>query len=275
MLPVEALGGGPPQALEVTGSMSEDRGIYPRNPHYGSGVYRRRIRLAAGVGAVVGELEDCNHGFRVAVSHDGERVTAIDGEALRVPYNTCPEALGNLRRLVRTPLGLSARELNAIADPTSNCTHWLDLTVLAIGQAARGATPVRQYDVEVTDEVDGVACARVWRDGELVHDWRTGDFVLSAPAHLAGNTLFRGFAAWASQAFAGDEQEAAFVLQKGYFVAQARRFDVDAAAGRLAADHGMGQVCFSYSAGNAERARRQPHTVRDFTDTPEQLLRFL
>lgn len=254
--------------------MIENPASYPPNPDFGTGCYRRRIRLAAENGAVIGELEDTNHGFRVRLSHDGERVTAIDGDALRVPYNTCPESLRNLQRLAGVALDTDTSRLYAIADPLSNCTHWLDLTVLAIGQAARGSA-LRQYDVEVTDAVDGVSEARVWCDDELVHDWRASDFTLRAPTLLAGKTLFQGFAAWAREAFAGDEQEAAFVLQKGFFVAQARRFDIDAAAGRFAAEFGRGPVCYSYSADNADRARRLPDTVRDFTDTPEQLLRFL
>ena len=51
---------------------------YPRNTNYGSGCYRRRIRLEHSDGCVIGALEDTNHGFTVTVHHDGEQITVCD-----------------------------------------------------------------------------------------------------------------------------------------------------------------------------------------------------
>src|ERR1017187_6873007 len=52
------------------------------NPLYGSGVFRRRVRLVNQPGFVCAELEDEAHGFRLHVGHDGLKVIAIAVEAL-------------------------------------------------------------------------------------------------------------------------------------------------------------------------------------------------
>jgi chromosomal replication initiation ATPase DnaA len=78
---------------------------YPRNPDYGTGTYRRRIRLEQGDGCVYGALEDTNHGFTVTVYHDGEHVTAIEGDAKRVPYTSCPGALNPIKGYIGSGTG--------------------------------------------------------------------------------------------------------------------------------------------------------------------------
>lgn len=249
------------------------------NPDYGHGVYRRRVRLEPGAGRMAGAIEDTNHGFRVVVHHRDGVVTAIDGEAMRTPLSTCAEALTPLRRLVGASVHAAAHELNTLAGARANCTHWLDLACLAINHIPRQSdadlTGPRQYDVEVTDEVDGLAELRVFLDGRLVHEWQSQGMQLRAPQLLADKTLFRGFSAWARECFAGDELEAAVVLQRGVFVAQARKTAVDPVlAARPASEFGREAVCYSYSPGNAERAFHVVDSMRDFTDTPEQLLRF-
>lgn len=249
---------------------------YPINPDFGHGSFRRRIRLEQIGNSVDGKLEDCNHGFCVTVFHDGEKVTAIEPEHKRVPYTTCGGAGSELQVLVGTPLGLSSQALAERINPRANCTHWLDLTLLAIRHAARSNESVRQYDIEVPDEDGRATEARVLRNGELIHSWQIRDWVVKAPQALAGNTLFRGFSAWANAAFVDeDEKEAAFVLQKGYFVSRARRFDIEKVAGESAAAHmSMRDVCYSYSAPQRDTAVRTSGTTRDFTDTPEELLQF-
>ena len=247
---------------------------YPINPDFGKGIYRRRIRLEKQGNSVRGQLEDCNHGFCGVVHHDGNKITAIDPEHKRIPFDTCGGAAKPLMTLIDTPLGLNARQLAERVDPRANCTHWLDLTLLAIRQAARDEA-VRQYDVEVPDELDSPTDAKVFRNGELIHHWQMRDWVIQAPAGLEGNTLFRGFSAWANREFTDDEQEAAFILQKGYFVSRARRFDIEQIAGESAARHkSMHDACYSYSEPQRSKAHRTSGTTRDFTETPEELLKF-
>ena len=87
--------------------------------------------------------------------------------------------------------------------------------------------------------------------------------------------MLHGFAAWANETFTGVEQEAAFVLSKGIFVSLSRLYDMANVAGRSALENeSMRGVCFSYSDGVMERARYPGTNTRDFSDTPELLLRF-
>ncbi len=245
------------------------------NPHYGEGVFRRRIRLVSSADTVVGELEDCAHGFRTTLVHDDQRVTEVLGEAIRYPMTTCPGAVEPLQALRGTPLTMSAGDINKHGNPFGNCTHLYDLTILAIAHTQYDKVE-RQYDVEVDDERDGVSEARVYLDGELIHCWQTAAFAVVAPEVLKGNTMFKGFSAWAGAEFAGVELEAAHVLQKGYFVAQARRYDIEKTAGQPAAlEPARRNVCYSYSDGVIEGAVRLGGGSRDFTFSEEALLRFL
>ena len=111
------------------------------NPHYGTGMYRRRVRLSHGVEAdqrqVIAEMEDDNHGFRLVVTHDGQQITAIESNALRLPMTTCADAGSVLRQLVRVPLSDSPRALAAHSNPRLHCTHQFDLLGFASTHALR------------------------------------------------------------------------------------------------------------------------------------------
>lgn len=248
----------------------------PPNADYGNGIFRRRIRLDGEAGVVRAALEDNLHGMRCAVFHDGERVIDIQSESLRVPFNTCGGAITPLRALIGQSIERSERELGQHAVPRRNCTHLLDLTLLAIAHAARGIG-VRQYDVAVTDETEQQGSrATVHRDGVLIHEWLIRESLFVEPARWAGQAVLSGFAKWAGAAYSGDELEAARVLQKGYFVACARRYDVGSMDGGAAIkETSMLGSCHTYSDGVVEHAYRHNHTVRDFTHDDTALLRFL
>ncbi len=249
---------------------------YPSNPHYGHGVYRRRIRLEQGDGCVHGALEDTNHGFRVTVHHNGSTVTAIDAQPLRIPYTSCPGAIEPIKGFVGTSIHASLRDLNFHMPPSSNCTHLLDLTVMSIRHAAN-ATPVRQWDIAVTDLTDTQdAICTVHRDGKPIFCWQARDLKLTHPPEFKGNAFYLGFGKWATQVFSGDELEAAFILQKGYFVSLARIFDVDKLAGEpaLASKASMGGACYTYSSPAIEHGVRSSGSIRDFSDCEEKLLLF-
>lgn len=250
---------------------------YEIDPSYGTGIFRRRIRLWKEGLVLRGALEDCNHGFTVAITHDGKQITAVSGEPKRIPFNTCDGALEPLQRLIGCDLGSSALALLTHAGPRANCTHWLDLAVLTIVHGSR-AEAVRQYDIEVNDENSNgdPQCLRVLRNDVLIHEWLSRGGVIASPGPMQGVTLFQGFSAKAAAAFTdADELEAALVLQKGNFVGQARRFDLKKLVGEGASvDEVMRGVCFTYSAERSHGAFRLPGTLRDFTSTPEQLLQF-
>lgn len=250
---------------------------YPPNPHYGSGRYRRRIRLEQGNGYVQGALEDTNHGFTVTVRHDGEHVTAIEAQARRVPYTSCPGAVVPIKGYVGTRIRDDLKALNFHMPPAANCTHLLDLTVMSIRHAA-SADPVRQWDVTVTDQTaDSDSVCTVQRDGEEIFRWRARDLQLTDPPELAGKPFYLGFGKWASKHFTGEALEAAFILQKGYFVSLARFFDMEQMAGEpaLASKDGMGGACYTYSSPAIEQGVRTAGSVRDFSDAEEYLLKFV
>lgn len=84
----------------------------------------------------------------------------------------------------------------------------------------------------------------------------------------------RGFHAWASRQFEGAELEAAIALQRAYFVAQSRRFSFRPRSQPWHRRWHAARQLLLYNHGAVERALRSTNTVRDFTHTPEKLLRF-
>lgn len=249
---------------------------YPDNPSYGSGCFRRRIRLRAEGQRVIAELEDHNHGFRIKLDHDNQLVTRIDAETLRIPFSTCPGAVVPLRELEGLPVTDDTDALLAQSNPSANCTHMYDLSLLAIAQAARGPGQ-RVYDMCISDEQgeDG-GIAEIKVNGETLHRWRCRDWTILEPAELAGKVLFKGFTHWANATFSGEARRAAFALQKAYFVSSARRYDLNAMAGEAANDSRefMYGACYTYTSPQIEKALRVPDSVKDFSDTEHQLLQF-
>lgn len=261
--------------MPTQSSDSRDINEFPLNPNYGSGCFRRRIQLRGQPGRVIAELEDNCHGFRATLHHNGTELTALETETLRTPFNTCASATHPIQALVGIAIGSDPRQINESVNPFSNCTHLFDLCALAIAHAARGEC-TRTYDVSVDDEVgEEAANAVVSRDGVEILRFKTREWQLMDPPEVRGKPLLRGFAAWANDFYKGDEREAAFVLQKGYFVSSSRRIDLASLEGTRATDSlHVPNVCHSYSDAIIGDAVRLPDTVRDFTDCPEQLLRF-
>lgn len=256
---------------------------FKTNPDYGSGVFRRRIRLLREGdhhhGQVHGALEDCNHGFQSTVLYQNGLVTEIKPQFMRIPFTTCSGAGQPLQKLAGAAVRSSPAELLAIAPPLANCTHLHDLTLLAIAHS-QCEHKVVQYDVEVTDAREGISDLRVWRstgygDKTLIHHWLSSNYAILSPAHLKDKPLFMGFSRWANAQFSGVENEAAFVLQKGNLVSIGRMLDVEAMTGSRAIDENDRVACFTYSPQNSSAAVRIGNTVRDFTDHEEKLLKFL
>ncbi|WP_168159980.1 DUF2889 domain-containing protein [Steroidobacter denitrificans] len=220
------------------------------------------------------DLEDTNHAFRLVLSHDGEHITAIEPEFVRHPFNTCPESKKYLvGLLIGQPLQ-QVPDIRRALETRSSCTHVTDMTALALSHVGEPGLE-RLYDIEVDDERDGRARARITCDGLAMHDWIVAAHAVVEPRVFAGQPMMRGFHAWAREAFSGLQREAAFMLQRGYFVAQARRYDSSPEREHPAIRDGMPDgVCYSYSAPVVQRAERIEGSRRDFTDNPEALLRF-
>ena len=245
------------------------------NPNYGQGVFRRRIKLENCKNHLLAELEDCNHGFRLRLYHDNTSVTAIEVETLRYPLSTCRNAGQPLQVLVGCKLTASIERILRYARPRDNCTHLFDLASLAIAQATRNEK-CRIYDIEVPDSTDGTSGLLIRRNGDIIHHWQAIDHSLSAPQVLSGKPLMKGFYLWAFKHFQDEELEAALALQKGYFVSRARHIDLDASAGMPASgDKYMLGACYTYSPAIVVDAVREANSVRDFSECPEQLLKFV
>lgn len=199
---------------------------FPRNPAYGSGAYRRRIRLLRQGNTVLALLDDTNHAMWVRVRHDGVRVTGVEGQTRRAPNSNCPGAAAALRELVGLPIATPRSELFGEGRPFRNCTHLFDAAALAMEQALRG-TPGRTYDIVIPDETDEPVIAEVLRDGRPLIRWRMsrGEIVEFAPDPPV--PVMRGFTGWAIAHLEGEMLDAAFLLQRAYLVAGGRQWIVD------------------------------------------------
>lgn len=266
--------------------MSQDSGTdkafdFPPNPDFGQGSFYRRVRLQKGEDAqgsyVLGEVEDCNHGFISKLYYHNNKVTDIQAEDKRTPFDTCHGALVPLKELIGQPLGQSVKEMMQQLDAGRHCTHWLDLTLLCMQQALREESE-RDYIIDIPDEKPGSATVATIRlNDKIIHQWQVQEWQVIAPQILAGNTLYKGFARWANRLL-GDNAtalEAAYILQKSYFVSKARPMDLNTLAGEPALNHSvMLGACYSYSEPVVNIAKRSFNAVKDFTDCEEQLLSF-
>lgn len=249
----------------------EPKRLADRNPNFGSGALRRRVRLIAEGQVVHAGVEDSYHSFRLQLHHDRVQVTAIEPRVLRAPLSTCPAADVPLRGFVGMPLDQPWRRLVAQENPRRHCTHLFDLAVLAMAHARRGGE--RTYDVTVPDEYPDPVWTTVHRDGELVLRWQTFKGKILQPVELAGQPLLQGFSKWANAALREDELEAAIVLHKGYFVSRARPWNVEAHAGKGVAHHEtMRGACHSYSEPQMSVAVRTRGTTIDTSDPAIPLL---
>jgi hypothetical protein len=248
----------------------------PTDPRYGTGCYRRLIRLhRRDARTIDAALEDDPHAVALVLSHDRTHVTAVEARAERFPLTTCSGATGALQSIVGAPLAPSTLALKRHADPRSNCTHLFDLAALAIAHALRDET-TREYRIAIPDMVDGVQEAVLERDGAEVLRWTLKRGRITAPAPYAGQMVFGGFTTWVLANLANDDLEHALLLARAVFVASSRMFDMDQAHKGPAAEHGMPLgVCWSYSSPRAEQAYRVRGSRRDFTTTPDALLRWI
>ena len=143
----------------------------PINPAYGSGMFRRRIRLTSGDGWVFGELEDSSHAFRVKIAFDAERIIDVAPETIRYPMTMFDGGLP-VKAIIGMPLGLSASELAKQLTPRLQCTHLFDLSVLAYQHIQRTVSE-RLYDIQIPDETEAKQPRplEVFQDGQRVLSW--------------------------------------------------------------------------------------------------------
>jgi hypothetical protein len=248
---------------------------YPLNADYGSGMFRRRIRLVSTTATVDAYLEDDFHAFQLHLHHDGQVIQEVEAESIRIPAVACTEAPTILHGFVGRKLTADHGLFRSYDDPRLHCTHLHDLLWLACAHATR-AIGMRQYDVTVPDLHRGRSEATVSIDGVAVHCWIVDMKSILAPSEHSGIPLQKGFSSWAAATFSGEALNAAFVLQMGIFVARARRLDVETA--RRAGNGGgpeIGAVCYTFQPQTRLRFVPTLGAVRDFSKVPERLLKFL
>lgn len=199
---------------------------FPRNPAYGSGIYRRRIRLIRQDGAVLSLIDDTNHAMWARICHDGHHVTATEGQTLRAPNSNCPGASAALRELVGLPLSLPRAELFGEGRPFRNCTHLFDAAALAMEEALRDE-PGRTYDIIIPDETDRPIVAEVLLNGRSLLRWSLSKGAVIEFDPDAPIPIMKGFTGWAAKHLQGEELDAAFLLQRAYLVSTARHWIVD------------------------------------------------
>lgn len=240
--------------------------FYPPNPDYGTGACRRIIGIASRPGTVDAHLSDNFHEMRCRIRHDGRIVTAIESEAIRIPTSACPGAASILQELVGIRLDTPKRALYADGRALRHCTHLFDLAVLAIGFAP--SPPMRtRFEAIVPDELDAPVFLSIRQDGRIVHRWLVRDGVIQEPESLRGNILGKGFAHWASTAFAGSTLDAATILARTWLIAIGRQFLTTATAGQpIAVNRDMAGRCFAYSPPHAATAVFLPGHLRSETD---------
>lgn len=237
------------------------------------GAYRRRIRLTPDGHTVEGELEDDFHHFGVVITHDGERVTAVEGDAVRFPWTTCPGAVAELAPLVGARLSARPTAVGEVMPARQNCTHLFDLAGLAVAHAARGADDLRQYDVTVPDrDEDGRSQVTLQRDGEQVLAWTVVWNRIEAPEPYAGRQLKGSFLAWAESELEPEEAEAAIVLRRACHISWGRAQDLDRYRAADELLEVMSGTCFTFQPDRAVAGHRVLGSIRDFTDAPDALL---
>ncbi|WP_157219404.1 DUF2889 domain-containing protein [Flavisphingomonas formosensis] len=243
---------------------------------YGEGVTRRRIRLTGEPGTVFAELEDHAHAMRLRLHHRDGRIVAIEPDFHRYPLIACTGAAEPLEALVGEPVGQDARTFFGGGRARRNCTHMFDLAWLASRHALRGDGQ-RLYAVDIPDMSDDRMEIAVRCDGADLFSLVVEDGMIQSPLPFAGRHLFRGFASWLGEtdALGETEIEAAMIVQKVVLIQPARRYRLPAGPVGAAEKRAIAGACYSYAPERIDHAERRADVLRDFSDRPEDLLKFL
>ena len=257
------------------------------------GIFRRTIRISGRPGEMRAELEDDYHRFAVDLSHDGERVLAVRGEAIRTPYDTCWLAPGALGVLEGLPLQPYASDFVRLSNSRAQCTHMYELAALAGSHALRQAFAVTYAAEAFYPLGEEPTPVTLYRDGHVLLDWQVrrppasgvdglsperlvaGDEIVS-PEPYAGRPI-RGLVAWARATLSPEMFDAVWLFRRAIQISSARVMDLDAPGvdmvdllfSRKTGD------CFTFQAANRQTTHRQRGSTLDFTSRPDGLLKDL
>jgi len=221
-------------------------------------------------GSVLALLDDTNHAMWARIHHDGVRVTAAEGQTVRAPNSNCPAAANALRELIGLPLSLPRAELFGEGRPFRNCTHLFDCAALAMEQSLRDEA-MRTYDIVIPDETDRPVLAEVLRNGAPLIRWHVSKGKVTQFAPEPPVPIMKGFTAWAIANLAGEERDAALLLQRAYLVSGARMWVVDRSPGLpITALPELFGACYAYQPERVENGVQTVGYVIDvsagFTD---------
>jgi hypothetical protein len=232
--------------------------------------YRRRIRIETPVpGVVFGALEDTAHHVRVTLSFDDNQVRSAIGEAVRLPWTTCPGAAAGLASLVGATLTTSLPQLRALYRAPEHCTHFFDLAQLCLAQAASGR---RERSYEAVGQASGARTeAHLLRDGETILEWTIEGGTIASPAAFAGVGLRQGFVRWCDEHLDDDAAEAAFVLRRAASMTGVANLRMDDFS--VVAESGLSPgVCFTAQDERIMVAFRHVGSQRDYSANSDEML---
>lgn len=222
--------------------------------------FRRRFRVTPTARSVRSEVEDDFHHMSVTVHHDGALATCLQPVIFRAPWTTCPGAVAELER---TFTGVALKDFACRGEKQANCTHLHDLALLAAAHARDPGSV--QFDILVSDPIEGKRRAEVRRDGSTLLTWLESGFRLIEPPELAGLTLDK-MRSWIENLDPA-RQEAARLLRWGNMIANGRIIPMEkqSDASRMPAN------CYTFQPLRAVQAKRVG-AIRDFSTGSAQPL---
>ncbi len=225
--------------------------------------FRRRWIITPSPNSVSAALEDDIHCMAVTLEHDGAIISAVHAAMDRWPWTTCPGAVDVIRE---TFTGVGLAEAAKRGAKQANCTHLYDLALLAAAHAVdEGPT---HYDAYVADPAGGKVVAEIFGRGQSLLKWSLVDDVITAPAEIAGTSLF-ALKSWIATLLP-EMQEAARLLQWATLIAHGRSIPME----RQSDATRMPPNCFTFQPERAKIAARIGR-VYDFSgDASEPLSHF-
>jgi hypothetical protein len=199
-------------------------------------------------------MEDDYHCMRVTLRHDNNTALSVQAEMIRAPWSTCP---GAMQVCESTFTGLALAAFPGRGAKSSNCTHLFDLALLAAAHALD--EDALTYDILVSDPVEDIRRAGIWRNGEPVLAWSDSNFRLLEPAEVAGVHLL-DMRAWIDS-LEPPRQEAARLLRWGSVVAHGGTIPIE----QQSDARRMPPNCYTFQPERAPQARRIG-AIRDFSD---------
>lgn len=236
-------------------------------PSFHRCIHLRAVAKGEGAVCVRIALEDDFHHFRLQLTVQDGRITAINAESPRRPYSLCPAAAAELQQLVGQTAPAQAHSLNGAVKAREQCTHLLDLAGLACAAAVRGPS-VRRYDIEVPMREHGATLVHLARDSQPLLAWQVQDLTITGPAPYAGVELLHGMARWALTQLPPEEAEAALVLRRAAVISMGKGKPLDAQVHALPTGS-----CFAQHPGRNLLALREVGSTWDFSGRAEALCR--